>query len=104
MDKLSMTDIEDRVAAAGGNWFSSGTMKYWRSSVYRQTVLQDGTGFTLFVSSELHTPHIGGARRRRLYTIRAYKPESNTIRTVSEFGEFGSLAQATKAMYKMAEQ
>lgn len=87
---MTISAIKAANAAAGYYFFSPETMRSFGSRV-SDDVIQG----VLFVTSE--RDRIGnawdGARR---YTVRRFFPETGSIQTVSEFGQFATLAAAKR--------
>ena len=90
-------DVSDIIWAnkcAGGHYFDTDTMRFFRSRVDDELF-----GGRFFVTSE---QFVSGARRdARRYTVREAM-NTGSIDTLSEFGEFGTLRSARTAAKRAA--
>ena len=75
---------EDIIRRHSGYFFSKDTMRFFRSRVLWQVFA--GTKEVYFVTSEQFQSSTG-YRAPRKYTVRAYNPETDDIRTVQPFND-----------------
>lgn len=87
---MTISEIKAANAAAGYYFFSHETMRSFGSRV-SDDVIQE----CLFITSERdRMGHAWNGARR--YTVRRFDPETGSIETVSEFGQFATLAAAKR--------
>jgi hypothetical protein len=84
MTTKDFTSIEDVIRYHRGHYFSKGTMRFFRSRVCSQVF--PGETEVYFVTSEQFVGSNGVAAPRK-FTVRAFNPETDDIRTVQPFNE-----------------
>lgn len=89
----SIVQVRAANRAAGENWFSRDTMRQWRSRIE----------FGLYAGRYFITSEQPDTKYPRGYTVREAF-EDGSIRSVSEYGEFQSLAGARKYVRKLAKE
>lgn len=84
MEPIDFRTTEDVIRHHRGHYFDRSTMKFFRSRVLWQTF--PGKEEVYFVTSEQFVGS-DGRGKLRAYTVRAYNPATDGIRTVSPFNE-----------------
>jgi hypothetical protein len=99
MTPKEFTTIEDVIRHHRGHYFDKNTMRFFRSRVLPYVF--PGAREVYFVTSEQFVPSTGIPEPRR-YTVRAYNPETDDIRTVNPFNAM-SRSRALRIARDLAE-
>ena len=89
-EKINMkfAEARDRYRRGEGHFFDNENMMFWSSKVF-----PDLYGGRYFITSE---PNYDGKDRR--FTVREFTDNYSDVRTVGEFRQYKTLAEATKAV------
>lgn len=98
MDRKFYT-TRDIIAVHKGHFFDAGTMRFFKSRIL--TPAFEGKDEVYFVTSEKFVGSDGHGKPRH-YTVRAYNPQTDDIRTVPPFNEL-SKYRALKVARELAE-
>jgi membrane protease subunit (stomatin/prohibitin family) len=85
MEVHEFRTTQDIINAHKGHYFDADTMRFFKSRVLWQVF--PGKDEVYFVTSERNTGILSGTNYPRKYTVRAYNPETDNIRTVPPFNE-----------------
>ena len=94
--KVRMTELMDLNAKAGQYFFSPETMKFFNSRVGGEAFEKDGIAY--FITSEKFTMFPEHISEPRKFTLRSMDMKTGDVRTVGEFQQFNTEAQAKKKL------
>lgn len=90
---MNMFDAIARYKIGGGHFFDNETLMFWGSKIF-----QDLYGDKYFITSE---PDYDGKDRR--FTIREFSDDYTDVKTVGEFRQYETLAEATSAIKSLLQ-
>ena len=97
MKEYSIKDIKDANAEAGWFWFEPATMAFFNTVIESKPPIQ-GPGGVYLITSDRMSPD-----DPKLYTIRAFDPETGIVCTEGEFRGFDTYADAWKEARRLAD-
>jgi len=86
---MNINQIQAAVRGAGSHWFDPDTMRTYSTAIESPVFM--GPGGIFFVSGEDNFNHT-----QRVYTVRMFDPTNADIKTVGEFGMYGTQKGAKK--------
>lgn len=100
MSPKDFTSTEDIIRYHRGHYFDKDTMRFFRSRVLSPAF--PGRDEVYFVTSEQFVSYSTGTIKPRMYTVRAFNPVTDNIRTVQPFNEL-SRYKALRIARELAE-
>ena len=82
---MTISEVKQRLKLGGNHFFDKATMRFFGSRV-ESSLYKNNT----FITSE----YTSFDRTNRAYTVRYYDEQTNSIKSISKFGEFSSLSLA----------
>lgn len=80
-----------------GHWFSKDSMRFFKSRVCEEVYESNDGLLVYFVSSEQHDKY------PRLYSVRVYNVQNDSIKTVGEFQGYSTALRAKNQAKRLAK-